>query len=230
MSAFGAFVAFSSTALAADLPPRPAYKGPPVVVAYNWTGLYVGAHAGYGWSKFSGTDLSFGDSSTGKAKGPLGGFQIGYNYQMNWLVLGVEGEYSFANVKLSIDDPLGIGAPGNATLKNDFFATAALRAGYAFDRALIYVKGGAAWTRDKLDITDGIGGTATGRFDRTGWLVGAGFEYGFLGNWSAKVEYDYMQFGSITEHLTTGGGLTATDATVKLNTQVVKAGINYRFF
>src|SRR6187401_360239 len=88
MSAFGAFVAFSSTALAADLPPRPAYKGPPVVVAYNWTGLYVGAHAGYGWSKFSGTDLSFGDSSTGKAKGPLGGFQIGYNYQMNWLVLG----------------------------------------------------------------------------------------------------------------------------------------------
>ena len=92
------------------------------------------------------------------------------------------------------------------------------------------LSGGAAWTRDKVDITDGIGGTATGRFDRTGWLVGAGFEYAFLGNWSAKVEYDYMQFGSITERLTTAGGLTATDASVKLNTQVIKAGINYRFF
>lgn len=223
---------FTSSSFAADLPRRPApvYKAPAAVAFYNWTGFYVGAHAGYGWSDFSSTDLVFGDPGGAKARGWLGGVQLGYNYQIGSIVLGVEGEYSWADVKFTQSDPLGIGAAGSATLKNDFFATAAGRLGYAFDRFLVYGKVGGAWTRDKFDLTDGIGGTATGRFNRSGWVGGGGLEYAFLGNWSAKLEYNYMWFGTITEQLTTGGGLVATPANVKLETQIIKAGVNYKFF
>lgn len=226
-----AFVAFSSmcsAAVAADLR-RPVYKAPPLLApapVYSWTGFYVGGHAGYGWSNFSGDDPAGGEPA--KAKGWLGGVTVGYNYQINAFVIGIEGDYSWANVNYSEPDIFGVGA-GEAKLKNDFFATAAVRLGYAIDRLLIYGKGGAAWTRDKWDVTDGLGGYANGTFNRTGWMIGGGLEYAFWDNWSAKVEYNYLQFKSIEENLTTGGGLTATPANVKLSTHLVKLGLNYRF-
>ena len=74
-------------------------------------------------------------------------------------------------------------------------AMAAARLGYAFDRWLVYAKGGAAWTREKWNVNDGVGGAITGNFDRTGWIVGAGVEWAMFGNWSAKVEYNYLNFG-----------------------------------
>ena len=231
--ALGAFVAFSSVASAADLPLpayRPAYKAPifsPEPV-HSWTGFYVGVHGGYGWSEFSGSDPVAGTSNA-EAKGWLAGAQLGYNYQIGSFVIGAEGEYSWADVKNVVDDPLGLGG-GQASLKNDYFATAALRLGYAMDRWLIYAKGGAAWTRDKWDITDGVGGFANGTFNRTGWLLGGGIEYAFWYNWSAKLEYNYLHFKSITEALTTGGGLTASVPSVGLNAHLLKIGINYRFF
>ncbi len=229
LSLLGALVTATPAAFAADIP-RPVYKAPRTVyAAYNWTGFYVGAHVGYGWSNFTGTDLVFGDTTTSRADGFLGGFQGGYNYQIGSFLIGVEGEYSISDVKINLNDPLGLGV-GEATLKNDFFAIAALRLGYAFDRTLIYAKGGAAWTRDKLDVNDGLGGTATGRFNRTGWMAGGGVEYAFLGNWSAKLEYNYLKFGSITEQPDTAGGLAATPASVKLDTHLIKLGVNYRFF
>jgi outer membrane immunogenic protein len=225
----GAFVAFSSVAFAADLP-RPAYKAPifsPTPV-YSWTGFYVGIHGGYGWSEFSSADPVAGNS-TAEAKGWLGGLQLGYNYQMGAFVIGAEGDYSWSDVKNEVPDPLGLGG-GNASLKNDYFATLALRLGYAFDRTLLYAKGGAAWTRDKIDVTDGVGGFGFGTFDRTGWMLGAGVEYAFWNNFSAKLEYNFLRFGSITEMVTTGGGLTASVPTVRLDTHLLKVGLNYRFF
>jgi outer membrane immunogenic protein len=223
-------VAITSTALAADLPPRPAYKAAPAYVAYNWTGFYVGGHIGYGWSTLTGTDTTFGTTDSGKLKGILGGVQLGYNYQIGSFVLGVEGEYSFADVKFTMDDPLGIGAGGKAEIKNDYFATIAGRLGYAFDRVLIYAKGGGAFTRDKLDINDGIGGTATGNFSRSGWVAGAGLEYALWDRWSVKLEYNYMSFGAVNELPTTSGGLTSTAANVSAKTNIIKGGVNYRFF
>lgn len=224
----GVTVACTSIASAADLP-RPVYKAPiysPAPV-YNWTGFYGGIHGGYGWSNFSGNDPLAGSSDV-QAKGWLGGVQLGYNYQINQFVIGVEGDFSWADVKHEESNPLGTG--GNASLKNDYFATAALRLGYAWDRTLLYAKGGAAWTRDKIDITDGVGGFANGTFNRTGWMLGAGLEYAFWNNLSAKVEYNYLHFGGITETLTTGGGLTATPADVSLKSHLVKIGLNYKFF
>jgi outer membrane immunogenic protein len=210
---FGALVVFSSVASAADLP-RPAYKAPlysPAPV-FSWTGFYGGIHGGYGWSTFTGSDPVAGNSTT-QAKGWLAGVQLGYNYQIGSFVVGAEGDYSWADVKKVVNDPLGLGG-GQASLKNDYFATLALRLGYAIDRTLIYAKGGGAWTRDKLDITDGIGGFGNGRFNRSGWMLGAGVEYAFWDNISAKVDYNYLNFGSITEVATTGGGLAASTPTV----------------
>lgn len=225
-----AFVACSSAASAADIP-RPVYKAAPGLYSpapvFSWTGFYAGIHGGYGWSRFSGNDPVAGASTT-NAQGWLGGLQIGYNYQIGSFVIGAEGDYSWANVKKTVDSPLGTG--GSATLKNDYFATAALRLGYAMDRWMIYGKGGAAWTRDKFDLTDGIGGFANGTFNRTGWMLGAGVEYALWNNFSAKVEYNYLTFKSITETLTTGGGLTATSPSVGLKTHLVKIGLNYKFF
>lgn len=225
-----AFVAFTSQVLfAADLP-RPTYKAPPPLLSpvpvYNWTGLYVGGHVGYGWSNFSGTDPT--GTASEQAKGWLAGVTVGYNYQINSFVIGVEGDYSWAKVERKISDPLGLGG-GEAKLTNDYFATAAIRLGYAVDRLLIYGKGGVAWTRDKYDITDGAGGFANGTFGRTGWMLGAGLEYAVWGNWSTKIEYNYLKFKSIDETLNTGGGLTATTASVSLTSHLLKFGVNYRF-
>ena len=109
-------------------------------------------------------------------------------------------------------------------------AIAAARLGYAFDRSLIYAKLGAAWTRDKWDANDGAGGTATATSNRMGWVLGAGYEYAFWDNFSVKLEYDYMKFGSVSPTFATAGGLTVEGSgDVKLDTQVIKVGLNYRF-
>lgn len=226
----GALVACSSVASAADLR-RPVYKAPAYYnpePIFTWTGFYVGVHGGYGWSNFSATDPVAGSSTT-NARGWLGGAQLGYNYQIGAFVIGAEGDFSWADVKKTVANPFGTGL-GSASLKNDYFATAAVRLGYAFDRTLIYAKGGAAWTRDKIDVTDGTGGFANGTFNRNGWMLGAGLEYAFWNNVSAKIEYNYLNFRSTTETLTTGGGLTATTPSVSLKSHLVKVGLNYRFF
>ncbi len=223
----GAFVAFSSVVpgFAADLP-RPVYKAPAYYSpepVFSWTGFYIGINGGYGWSKFSGTGTFGPDSVT--ARGWLGGATAGYNYQMGRFVLGVEGDFDWANVKH--DEPL---FAGTITLKNDYFITAAARLGYAFDRTLLYGKVGAAWTRDKYDGNDGAGGTVTGSSNRSGWMLGAGVEYAIWNNLSAKLEYDYLMFGSVTPSLTTTGGLAVVGtASVSLKTHIVKAGLNWRF-
>jgi outer membrane immunogenic protein len=227
LCAAAAFVVFSSvvSVSAADLP-RPAYKAPAYLSPapiFSWTGLYVGVHGGYGWSKFTGSG-TFGVSDV-TAKGWLGGGQIGYNYQIGQFVLGAEADAAWANVKY--DTPL---FAGTLTLKNDYFITAAARLGYAFDRYLVYGKVGGAWTRDKWDGTDGTGGTVTGDFTRSGWMLGAGVEYALWNNWSAKLEYNYLMFGSISPTLTTTGTLSVSGTSdIKLRTQIVKLGLNYRF-
>jgi outer membrane immunogenic protein len=223
-------VACSSLASAADIS-RPIYKAPAYYShepVYSWTGFYAGIHGGYGWSRFKGSDPVAGDSTV-NARGWLGGVQLGYNYQVGKFVIGVEGDYSWADVKNVTSDPLGLGG-GEATLKNDYFITAAARLGYAFDRSLLYVKGGGAWTRDKIDITDGVGGFGNGTFRRSGWMAGAGIEYAVWNNLSAKIEYNILSFGSIDETLTTGGGLAATTPSVSFQTHLVKVGLNYKFF
>ena len=218
----------AAPANAADIRiPRKAMPAPAYVhTYYNWTGFYVGAHVGYGWADFSGTDAPLGvvgGSTT--ANGLIYGGQVGFNYQLGSWVLGIEGEFSFGDVKSS-QSLLGI---ATGEVKLDRIYTVAGRVGYAFDRTMIYGKFGGAWTNEEYNFTL-LGLTAaTGSADRTGWVLGAGVEYAFLGNWSAKLEYNYMDMGSKPVTLTTLGGLVVTPANVDLTVQTIKAGINYRF-
>lgn len=216
--------AAAAPAQAADI--RLPVKAPAYVhTYYNWTGFYLGGHAGYGWADFGGSDPVTGlPTGSLSAKGLIYGGQLGFNYQIGSWVLGVEGEFSFGDVKYRED----FGAGNTAEIKLDQIFTAAGRVGYAFDRTMIYGKAGGAWTQEKYNFAV-LGGTATGSVDRSGWLVGVGIEYAFAGNWSAKLEYNYMDLGSKLVTLTTTGGLVATPANVDLTVQTVKAGINYRF-
>jgi outer membrane immunogenic protein len=231
ISIVGSLLAFSSNAFAADLPPQPPVKAPAMVPieTFTWTGIYLGAHAGGGWSKLSGTNSFDGTNSSVSLNGWLAGGQIGGNYQVGQWVFGVQGDYAYADVKMS--QSLGP-IVGSLEVKHDYFATASGRIGYAFDRLMIYAKGGGAWTRDKWRATDNLGGLVSGSFGRSGWLAGAGVEWAFSGNWSVFAEYNYLSFGKINEALTTGGSgtLVATGSgVVKDTTNIAKVGINFRF-
>ena len=218
--------ALGAPAHAADIP-MPVKAAPPAYVHayYNWTGFYLGAHAGYGWADFSGTDALTGMiTGSQQAAGFIYGGTVGFNYQAGSWVFGVEGEFTFGDVKHT-QDFLGL---ASASFKVDQIYTAAGRIGYAFDRMLLYGKFGAAWTREKYGFVV-LGLTANGTVDRTGWVFGAGVEYALAGNWTVKFEYDYFDMGSKAVTLTTTGGLMVTPANVDLTIHTVKAGLNYKF-
>ncbi len=102
------------------------------------------------------------------------------------------------------------------------------RVGAAFDRLLVYGKGGVAFAQDQSCFTDVVGKGAYSTYMRSGWTAGAGLEYGLSKNWSAKIEYDYLGFGS--RALTFATPTTPSyNSNASLGVQEVKAGLNLRF-
>ena len=203
------------------------YKAPvkaPLVgpLPVNWTGLYLGAHVGSLWAHSDWATV--GGPIDPRAAGFLGGGQIGYNYQFGNWVFGVEADAS------------GSTANGAKSCPNGFFftchtnihwtATVAGRLGVTWDRTLFYAKGGAAWTEATFEATSNITGLTVATVDdtRTGYVVGAGFEYALTSNWSAKAEYNFMDFGS--RNVTFSDGSLAD---IRLEAHAVKVGVNYRF-
>ena len=225
-AAGGAFC--SGAAAAADLPLARAPVAPVASASaaiYAWTGFYIGGHAGAGFGRSSWSDpVTGGTNAFSSGAVFLGGGQIGANYQWNVLVLGVEGDFNWTKLKGSGSDFLGdtIGTDTQWT------STVAGRVGAAFNRLLIYGKGGAAFARDRSTFTDLAGNSAGGAFTRTGWTAGVGLEYGITNNWSAKIEYDFLSFGAQPLNFTTTTPTTyASSAT--LNVQEIKAGVNFHF-
>ena len=211
------FLAGSVSAQAADIP-RPVYKGVhPVVSYYNWTGFYVGVNAGYGWGSSS---WSAFPTATNKPKGFLGGGTIGYNYQIGSIVWGLEGDFDWSNVKATV-----VCAPlVNCGTSNAWLATFRGRLGYAFDRWLPYVTGGGAYGNVRATINvPAFGLVATSSNNQLGWTVGAGLEYAFLSNWSAKIEYLYVDLGTFNSAV-----LPAIN-NVRFRENIVRAGLNYKF-
>jgi outer membrane immunogenic protein len=216
----------SLSAQAADLPARvappmaPAYVAPP----FSWTGFYIGGHVGGGWDNVGWTN-PFSVLGTNTTNGRfLGGGQLGYNYQISSLVLGLEGDFTWMSGSTTATD---VAAFTNNTAVN-WTSTITGRVGYAIDRALLYGKGGVAFAHENDTVTDPVGNTATGATTRTGWTVGGGAEYAFDRNWSARIEYDYLGLGSQTINLN-GPVLGAGAGTVNLNIQRAIAGVNFRF-
>jgi outer membrane immunogenic protein len=210
----------AGAASAADLPSR---KGPVVAPIYapifTWTGFYVGANAGYAWGQIDSTNLGvipqFKDPD-----GFVGGGQIGYNYQIGQWVVGLEADFQGADLKATTGALNGFSASNEL----NWFGTVRGRVGYAFDRFLPYVTGGFAYGQVKNKIT---APTFVYSDDNVqyGWTLGAGLEYAFTNNLSAKVEYLYVDLDK--ESLNVPGGTFTSKVETKFS--VVRAGLNYKF-
>ena len=231
---------FAGAASAADFPRQPPYEPPPIVEPVPvWAGFYVGGNIGGGWadatSDFSTSGPVFGTADN-HMTGVAGGAQAGYNWQRGRLLLGAEADFQFANIdgSLSTNCPAGLcGVPLSASYeqKVPWFGTVRGRIGYAQDTWLVYATGGYAYARLETNATASAGGaTASLSQDdtRNGWTVGGGIEVALTPHWSLKAEYLYMDFGSATTTWSVPGLPTLTDDT-KLNMNVVRTGVNYRF-
>jgi outer membrane immunogenic protein len=216
-----AMLALAAPAAAADLPVRankaPVYTAPALV--YNWTGFYIGGHLGGG---FGG-----GNSIQGTGGRFLGGVEGGADYQFapNWVV-GAEAQYSWLGGNNN-----GRLFPGGSLVStnNNQLGSVTGRVGYTWGPGLLYAKGGYAW-KDNNNTRVTIGGVpqafAVNGNNRDGYTVGGGLEYMFAPSWSAKLEYQYYNFGTTTF---TAGPPAVVGSRFTDDEHTVKAGLNYRF-
>lgn len=207
-------------ALAADMPirtPKPAYKAPYAMPVYNWSGPYVGVTAGYGWGDSTHTDPTAGTTSGSfDVNGWLVGGTFGYNWQQGAGVFGLEADFSWSNV-----DGGNAGGTLVAPVRTelDYLGTLRARAGFVADASLFYVTGGAAFA----DVRASMPGVASGSDWRWGWTAGAGVETMLSQNWTAKLEYLYVDLGDKTYY--TAANPTRAD----LTSHIVRVGLNYKY-
>jgi outer membrane immunogenic protein len=227
---FGARAALGADAAVIGLPPGPppygappsygppSYRPPPDVAVptlfYFWNGLYIGGAGGWGWTSTKGLN----------ATGDFGGGQIGYNYQTGNFVFGVEADGNFANiVSGDVTIPVFIPSfgffPSDAVgYREDGLASLRGRFGYATNGLLFYGTAGGGWIHGRgTNLLSGV----TEQTWRGGWAAGAGVEWGFLPNWSVKVEYMHFGVGNSTYfgEFNTGN----------VSLETFKIGVNYLF-
>jgi outer membrane immunogenic protein len=205
-----ALVTMMGAANAADLPRRQEMptKAPLYSAPYNWTGFYLGINGGGGFGRSNWNGAGTGSLNT---SGAVVGGTIGYNWQFNQTVFGLEGDADWSSIRGSASCTFG-----SCETRNDYLATVRGRLGYAFDRFMPYVTGGLAIGNVKanspVSSTDNT---------RAGWTVGGGLEFAIAGPWTAKVEYLYADLGK--------NSCAACGGDVDFKTNVVRAGLNYRF-
>lgn len=206
------------TANAADIARRQAMpvKAPVYVAPYSWTGFYVGINGGGGWGR-STWSAATGSSSFDTSGGVIGG-TVGYNYQMGPAVFGLEGDVDWSNIRGSTS---AVPCTTSCETRNSWLGTARGRIGYAFDRFMPYVTGGAAFG----DIKASPAGFGGARETKAGYALGGGGEFAIAGPWTAKVEYLYVDLGST--NCPAGSCAISTDNNFRTN--LVRGGINYRF-
>jgi outer membrane immunogenic protein len=204
-------------AQAADLTYEPAPVVEAAPAAFNWTGFYLGVHAGaaitdFDFSSPQNLGPGFSDDNTGF----IGGVQAGYNWQFDNIVIGAQTDFAYTSTKVTLD---GIGGQ-SAEQKLEWLGSTTARVGYAFDNLLVYGKGGVAYGQSKFELSaPGVS------FDESqwhvGWTAGVGAEYAFTQNITGLLEYNYVDLGSETYAFDT----ISTD----LTSNVIKAGVNYKF-
>jgi len=197
--AAAAAAAAAGTAVAADLPRGPAPYYSPAVIVYNWSGFYAGLNLGYQWGHVTNTSID--------PAGFAGGGQLGYNWQNGQFVFGAETDIQFSGA----DDTF---APYK--FSNPWFGTLRGRAGYAINNILLFGTLGLAYG----DL-EGQFGSLSETKTLFGWAGGVGMEVGVTSNWSAKVEYLYMDLASRT--------FSITGANNGLQSSYLRFGVNYHF-
>jgi outer membrane immunogenic protein len=252
---------FATGALAADLAARPYVKAPPPIVAvYNWTGFYIGGNIGYSWGRSRddstvtngvGTAL-FASSDRANMDGVIGGGQIGYNWQMQNWVWGLEADIQGSDQKGSrtFTCPIGVctptfgvfavfpgpAVPVTLDQKLTWFGTVRGRVGIlATPTVLLYGTGGLAYGDVKTTETIGAAAAVFSNTDlRVGYTVGAGVEGVISGNWTAKLEYLWVDLGRTKGSFATvvpalGGGNLTTNYSSRITDNILRVGVNYKF-
>ncbi|MGO8777701.1 MAG: outer membrane protein [Rhodomicrobium sp.] len=250
--------ALISSAYAADLGAGGDKDG--VYLPGAWTGFYVGVNGGYGWSASNSTLNAYASSAANAVSttsptvgygkdGGFGGGQIGYNYQMNRFVWGLEADIQDADMKGSASataTALPVVASAYRETSLEWFGTVRGRLGYSFDHTLIYFTGGFAYGRnsasssitlDEKDIANGIytySPSSSGI--HTGYVLGTGLEYALTHDWSIKAEYQYFDLGNTSGyfyyHIYPGGLESAAqgNVTTEHDFHTVRLGLNYHLF
>lgn len=253
-----AAIALTAPAAAADLPAR-AYKAPPPVVApiYNWTGFYIGANAGYAWGNGDTSYdplpnpvafINLAPTTVGLSpRGPLAGGQLGYNWQVGTFVGGFEADIQWSDIHANAlvspiiqnnGTPFGAGSFLSTTEKIKWFGTVRARAGFtATDTLLLYATGGLAYGDVEYTANTNFLPVGTIQYPtafsktKVGWTVGAGAEWAFAPNWSAKFEYLHYDLGNES---TIAAPLPANPPfqvgySWKTSGDLARVGINYRW-
>lgn len=234
-------LSLSAPASAADLAARPYAKAPPMIAAiYDWSGFYIGINGGWGsshkcWDFTTPAGAFVVAEGCHDATGGTVGGQIGYRWQASNWVFGLEAQGNWADFHGRNISQL------NPAFINDTrvgaFGLFTGQVGYAFNNALLYLKGGAAVTDDRYrNFVTGTGIQAANTVNDTRWggVVGVGLEYGFAPNWSAAIEYDHMFMQDKTYTFTNNGvagaagTLFATDR-IRQDVDLVTVRVNYRW-
>jgi outer membrane immunogenic protein len=231
---------------AAPPPPRAPAVYTPIQQVYNWSGIYFGVNAGAAFVNQPAPSFTVvatgaavpGTTSAASSTGFAGGGQLGFNYQINQIVLGAEADADYLSNKTTINGIQTVGGAVTGTFTHtyqlDLLSTVRGRVGVAFDRSLFYATAGLAMGEFKATRTQNTGVTGaagpgtneTYSTLRLGWTAGSGYEYAITDNWTARAEYLYASLESITYTFPIAGRTTSAPAE---SVNVVRAGVNYKF-
>ena len=194
---------------------------------FVWTGFYAGVNAGYGFGGDDRVGVRVDDNFIGnigkiEQNGFVGGAQIGYNYQIDNFVLGIEADFQGAGLDDNTSGEIG-GVDIRAKSSIDWYGTLRPRLGYAWDRTLVYGTGGLAYGRVNYKMSADGDQFMNEDKTRAGWVVGAGVEHAFTDHLTAKLEYQYINFGDYTVE---SEGIS-TRASPDFHS--IRIGLNYKF-
>ncbi len=221
-------IAAAGHAMAADLPQPapPPPQAPAVYVApvYNWAGVYIGLNGGWGFGKSQWTvgTLTSSPSNNG---GVIGG-TLGVNFQSGAFVFGAEGDFDWSAINTGTSVTV-CQVIGTCQTGNNWLSTFRGRVGFAADRVLFYATAGGAFANVQTTI-NGVTNSNT----QAGWTAGLGVEGAFAENWTAKVEYLYVDLGTFNGTCSTAACTTAGAVlpfSDHVTESIVRAGVNYKF-
>jgi outer membrane immunogenic protein len=243
------FVAFllalqANSASAADMPPQ-APAVPYTSPTYGWTGFYAGVEAGGGWATEQiAHTTGAGAFPAGTVDNPvdpsgfLGGFYGGFNYQINQLVIGIDGDYEWASLIGSATNVSVVnGNIGHDNSSVSWIATVTGRIGYALNNWLLFAKGGGAWAgwsgnSSETTAAGAPANTGTASSNRDGWTAGGGIEYGLNSHVLIKLEYDYVGFSTASYNahfITPAGAVSSLGRNASSSLNMGKLGLAYKF-